>query len=248
MNENMPKICAYCGKEITETDYRVFCPNCKSDYHKECWLANNGCVTIGCTFNRTAPVQATAPSAVNESNNISSADSCTSCGAPMPPHYVFCSKCGKARNPEGNSFNYPKDSSYYVPSTDCEISAKLIDKSSTYYLKAFDDIDEGTKKASFNVFACIFSVLWMLNRKMYSKAITFSLFFVLFVASLFVFPSLRVLTVILMILLLVFCGFCGNLMYMLQIDELTNQAKALPTEQRMAFINKKGGTLIKKRR
>ena len=44
-------ICAYCGKEITLDDYRVYCPSCKLDYHKDCWLENNGCVAENCEYN-----------------------------------------------------------------------------------------------------------------------------------------------------------------------------------------------------
>ena len=54
------KVCPYCNTEIREGDDIKVCPACGVEHHWNCWLANKGCTTPGCTeqyvdFQRTVP-------------------------------------------------------------------------------------------------------------------------------------------------------------------------------------------------
>ena len=41
-------ICTYCHSEIENINELVFCDECDSPYHIDCWQENNGCATYGC--------------------------------------------------------------------------------------------------------------------------------------------------------------------------------------------------------
>ncbi|MGE5396779.1 MAG: RDD family protein [Chitinophagales bacterium] len=47
------KICPYCQSPIEEGTEVNICPNCQNPHHQECWQANGGCTTFGCS---SAPV------------------------------------------------------------------------------------------------------------------------------------------------------------------------------------------------
>lgn len=49
MKEYLGKRCPYCNTEFTEKDNVVFCSVCDMPHHLECWQANQGCTTFGCT-------------------------------------------------------------------------------------------------------------------------------------------------------------------------------------------------------
>ncbi len=230
MKKKTVKTCTYCKRNITESDYGVFCPSCSADYHKDCWLINNGCATEGCDYNR---------------NQNAPAGFCPVCHTPMGSHYNYCKKCGRARTAEDNLVTYPADSEYYVPETFYEISAKLIGESSTYYLNSFDDIQRGTKKVSFNVFACLATAFWYLYRKMYMQALAIGLLVFLIVMGLFMFESFTALGVILLVGVMLACGVFSNAIYMDYIGNLADEAGDVPVEKRQAYIDEKGGTLFK---
>ena len=49
MKEYLGKKCPFCHSEFTERDNVVFCSVCDMPHHLECWQANQGCTTFGCT-------------------------------------------------------------------------------------------------------------------------------------------------------------------------------------------------------
>lgn len=40
--------CPICHQNIKYVDDAIFCPNCNTPHHKECWEANHGCAIYGC--------------------------------------------------------------------------------------------------------------------------------------------------------------------------------------------------------
>ena len=43
-------VCAYCGAPILDRDISVSCPNCRLEYHEDCWKDGEGCQTVGCSY------------------------------------------------------------------------------------------------------------------------------------------------------------------------------------------------------
>lgn len=64
------KICPYCQFPIESTEAIAICPRCEMPHHKECWNANGGCTTFGCTAQipvrqRVSPPRQAMPSRVD---------------------------------------------------------------------------------------------------------------------------------------------------------------------------------------
>lgn len=49
-NTEIKKICQYCHSYIKDRDDMLFCPECNSPYHIECWYENEGCGAYGCNY------------------------------------------------------------------------------------------------------------------------------------------------------------------------------------------------------
>lgn len=218
------KICAYCGKEITIDQYRVYCPKCKADYHKDCWVKNAGCVTEGCEYNR------------KPATGI-----CPSCHTPLRKEYAYCVRCGRPTNPLMNLVVYPNGSSLYIPNTEAECAEKLIGEKNGEYMKDFYEMEVKKLKFSWNFPACIFSGFWYIYRKMYKQGIAFLLFLALLISSATFFPEHRFISVPLFLALLAVSGILGNGIYMRHIKNVARGALNAPANLRMDYIEKHGG-------
>ena len=220
--ENM--ICAYCGQKIKKEDYRVYCPSCHADYHKDCWLANNGCVTEGCEYNRR-------PTGM-----------CPYCHTPTKKEYVYCKKCGRPTNPLMNLVVYPEGSEYHVPDTEADTAVLLVGKDSEKFMKAFVELDKTKHKLSWNLPAFIFTGFWFVYRKMYSQGLLVLLLLALFGASAVLLPGFRFITIPLFLLVWVGCGLCSNSIYMERTRTVARDALEVPENLRLEYIFKMGGT------
>ena len=49
MEEYVGKPCNKCGKMLYENDEVIICPACGKPHHVNCWIADQGCATDGCT-------------------------------------------------------------------------------------------------------------------------------------------------------------------------------------------------------
>lgn len=216
-------ICAYCGKEITLEDYRVYCPSCKLDYHKECWLENNGCVAENCEYNRQ-------PKTI-----------CPSCHAPTKKEYDYCIRCGRPTNPLMTLVVYPEGSDFYVPDTEAGTAEKLIGEKSDAFMKSFYEMENAKFKLSWNFPAFIFSAFWYLYRRMYTQGAAILLCFAFLASSIAFFPGFRFLSVPLFIALWAGCGICGNGIYMEHIRKVAREALKVPQNRRLEYIQNNGG-------
>ena len=216
-------ICACCGKEITIDQYRVYCPECKADYHKECWTKNGGCVTDGCKYNRKPVVGV-----------------CTGCHTPLKKEYAYCTKCGRAVDPLMNLVTYPNGSRYYVPNTEAECADMLIGEKSSELMKDFYEMEVKKLKLAWSFPAFLFNGFWYIYRKMYKQGIALLLFVALLINSITFFPEHRFLSVPVLALLFAASGFFGNGIYMRHIKKVARGALAAPANLRMDYINKYG--------
>lgn len=217
-------ICAYCGQEIKKEDYRVYCPSCHEDYHKDCWLANNGCVHEGCEYNRR-------PTGM-----------CPYCHTPTKKEYVYCKKCGRPTNPLMNLVVYPQGSEYHVPDTEADTAVMLLGENSEKILKRFAKLDKTKNKLSWNFPAFIFTGFWYIYRRMLSQGVLILLLLALFGASIVLLPSFRIVSIPLFLLIWVGCGLCSDGLYMERIRSVAGDALKVPENLRLEYIRKVGGT------
>lgn len=218
-------ICACCGKEITIDQYRVYCPECKADYHKECWMKNGGCVVDGCKYNRKPIIGA-----------------CPNCHTPLKKEYAYCTKCGRATNPLMNLVTYPNGSRFYVPNTEAECAEKLIGEKSNEFMKDFYEMEVKKLKPSWSFPAFLFNGFWYIYRKMYKQGLVLLLFVALLINSITFFPEHRFASIPVLILLFVASGIFGNGIYMRHIKNVARGALQTPANLRMDYIYKYGET------
>lgn len=216
-------ICAYCGQKITIDQYRVYCPECKADYHKECWVKNAGCVTPGCKYNRK-PVTGV----------------CTYCRTPLRKEYAYCVKCGRPTNPLMNLVVYPNGSQLYIPNTEAECAEKLIGEKSNEFMKDFYEMEVKKLKPSWSFPAFLFNGFWYIYRKMYKQGVALLLFVALLISSITYFPEHRFLSLPLLVLSFIGSGIFGNGIYMRHIRNVARGALKAPANLRMEYIEKHG--------
>lgn len=46
------RACNCCGRSLSSWDEIIICPACRKEHHVSCWIARQGCATIGCPENR----------------------------------------------------------------------------------------------------------------------------------------------------------------------------------------------------
>lgn len=66
-NAKMTGMCIYCEKDILPHEVSIFCSECGTEYHSDCWLDNDGCGIDGCPNQdclapMEIPLAASAPS------------------------------------------------------------------------------------------------------------------------------------------------------------------------------------------
>ena len=92
------KMCPYCQSPIEEGEEIVVCSNCDMPHHKDCWIANEGCTTFGCTGTisngaNNEPVPGTLDFSPNPGGNV-----CPNCGTQNADNANFCVGCGSPLN------------------------------------------------------------------------------------------------------------------------------------------------------
>ncbi|HPF56832.1 MAG TPA: RING finger protein, partial [Clostridiales bacterium] len=119
MNFWQGKICPVCKKEFNDKDDIVYCPECGTAHHRECWNQNGACFFAPehANGNFDTTNELTAPSGPSKTNSvIHGVDEngkiiCDFCGYHNDPMFRVCLNCGHELtlpNPEFKATpNYP---------------------------------------------------------------------------------------------------------------------------------------------
>lgn len=78
MENSINRVCQICKKDIGIQEETVYCTECTSTYHKECWDSNGGCSTIDCPQNAKGKIKY-----------------CMNCGNEVAKDERYCSQCGQ---------------------------------------------------------------------------------------------------------------------------------------------------------
>jgi hypothetical protein len=98
--------CAYCMWQLSDGDAIQVCASCRTPYHAECFLENNGCAVFGCPAwlaqqmngggaAAVAPTGSVPPDTQRSVRPPPVGSSCPECGADVTAGWRFCGRCGR---------------------------------------------------------------------------------------------------------------------------------------------------------
>ena len=171
---------------------------------------------------------------------------CTKCGVNLSDDAAFCYNCGTSvvkNTQETNSEQEYATESNTVNAEfvgteasgdfiDDDVEALIGEEKRDFYINRFAEMKQKNKKATWNWCAFLFGPAWMIYRKMYVYG---GLYWLM---SILVFDKLGYLDLLVSIL----AGVFGNWMYMICVEKLAVDAKALQEPHKSEFIKKNGGT------
>lgn len=179
--------CPVCGKPFAEKDDIVFCPDCGTPHHRECYQKTGHCINEekhkqGYTYQAAPP-----PSSAQENTKEEQPGEkvvCMACGQENPAQDIFCEKCGTPLHPGRAPFTAQQGpmaggagvtmfGEFLKPDEEFDgVKAKdwatYIGQAAPYYLSFFKHRKERNGKGVHFVFsALIFGPYYFLYRKMW---------------------------------------------------------------------------------
>jgi len=161
---------------------------------------------------------------------------CTKCGTKLEETTAFCHNCGmsvaaeaKTENTTNAEFASADNASDYI---DSDVRSLIGAEKEVYYTEKFANMKRLNKKTSWNWCAFLFGPAWMIYRKMYVYG---GLYWLL---SILIIDRIDYLDMAVSAL----AGVFGNWMYMVCLEKLAVDAKALQEPQKNEFIKNNGGT------
>ena len=169
---------------------------------------------------------------------------CTKCGSKLDDGASFCYNCGVSV--VKNTYTSTDEEKYTNDTAEAEFvgteaSGDFIDddvealigvEKRIFYINRFAEMKQKNKKATWNWCAFLFGPAWMIYRKMYVYGAALWLLEIV----------LGELPAVLDLTLSVLLGVFGNYIYMMYLEKLSAEAKALQEPNKSEFIKKNGGT------
>lgn len=188
--------CPVCGRQFTEDDDIVACPQCGTPHHRSCWQQKGHCCfddrhKDGFRWERETDAEEPEEETAEERGADTARERepeerlrrCPRCGFSNPPEALFCSRCG-----------LPLTGAYYtqsgygeyapfraVPVSPCggvdpkediegvpaEELAACVQVNTAYYLPRFSAMARGESRVRWNWAAFLCGPYWLLFRKAY---------------------------------------------------------------------------------
>lgn len=222
------KVCPYCKTVFVPGDEIVVCSECDMPHHKNCWVENRGCTTVGCQGTIQNPgeglTSVTATQMQYEPRQIPGVVYCTRCGAPNSENFRFCSACGAPRAAAARSAG-----------TGDNLMAALVGAKQEYYLPAFARMCATGRIESWNWCAFLFTPYWLIYRKMYSYGA--AALAVGFLSNLTGNTLVRLLS----LAVCAFAGVYGNTVYLRRLERLRSQTQYMSPQEQGWFLAQNGG-------
>lgn len=193
-------VCQICGREFSETDDIVVCPDCGTPHHRQCWLESGQCINSSLHDGAFSWQPAESEKAEPEKEeSLAETDgrlpiTCPVCKHENPPSSERCETCGQKFTIFGfNVFDKQNEleqeekaehesnsapTGEYAGRTD--IDSVSTDDISEYvrtnhltYVRKFDKLSNQGKKVSWNWASFIFLPYWFFYRKLIKPGIIF---------------------------------------------------------------------------
>lgn len=183
--------CPYCEKMFTETDDTVYCPQCGTPHHRECFLHHGECANAskheeGFVWQRTPEPQ--EPKETPETSDDESVI-CPKCGTEISPTTLVCPGCGMRFGTMPNTGGFAYNPDYFMkgvsvdPSEDlggftAKEAAMYTQSKASDYIRKFSKQKKTGKGFGWNWAAFLFTPLWFFYRKLYKAGLCFVAVFV----------------------------------------------------------------------
>ena len=147
--------CPVCGKDFTEDDDVVFCPECGTPHHRSCWKENGKCINEN-LHGTDNDIRVTYTIAESEKNKA-------------PEHEKIPLDVTAAENSDAPVMhrNIEINGNTSINGKPAYLYEIAIGKNQKYYIPRFLVEDKGIKTPSWNFISFLFPLAWTLYRKMY---------------------------------------------------------------------------------
>ena len=180
--------CSACGRQFTDGDEIVVCPECGAPYHRACYEKAGKCVFSerhGKGFAYEAPAKGNTVRCANcGADNDASALFCINCGTPMRaeaerPQPMYGEPFGNVQPLRGSYEGIPPTPNSFdgIPASDW---AEYIGSSAQYYMMQFQRMDHLNRKTSFCWSALFVPPAYFLYRRMWGWGILATVLSILF--------------------------------------------------------------------
>ncbi|MBQ3149633.1 MAG: DUF2628 domain-containing protein [Clostridia bacterium] len=182
--------CPYCEKKFTDTDDVVFCPDCGTPHHRECWHEHGNCANSekhaeGFVWKSAEPeIEPEPVKNENAEQKNNEPIICPRCGTESSPMTLVCPGCGMRFGsiPNNGGFSYNTD--FFMKDITADPNEDLggftVKEAAMYtqtrasdYVKKFVRQKNSGKKIGWNWAAFLFSPLWFFYRKIYKAGLCF---------------------------------------------------------------------------
>ena len=114
-----PTVCAICLSPISEEEGKNDCPDCRAEYHTDCWRENGGCAVYGCS--QVPAVEQRQAIEIPPSYWGQENKPCPACGQEILAAAKRCRHCGatfgSARPEDANEFRQRGELEQRLPAT-----------------------------------------------------------------------------------------------------------------------------------
>lgn len=170
-------ICPVCNETFNEDDDAVFCPECGTPHHRECWKKNGKCFNEA--LHGTQEIEDTFKNKNTEQEKVingveaSSSEKTQNQEKPKLPFSV------EIKNPD---FRINPSQTFLIDGQPSVLYEVAVRKNQRYYLPSFMAISQLNKKTfSWNFWAFLVPFAWSVYRKMYKlSAIFFAIYLLIF--------------------------------------------------------------------
>lgn len=255
MQEEVRRVCPYCGRIITPQDAVTQCPQCGVVHHRNCWERNSGCCTRGCAAagQNTKDISEIAKMQHRRKSEVPAQQRYT----PPPPRHIARERYDREKTERERTVPQQVIKTVNVPPAEekCDefgytekghLSEKLksiVQDKTYYYDSKISALNRSGKRVSWNWAAFMFPLYWFAYRKMYLYS--------LIVAGIMVgitmigwIPGMFgiILSLLLNIAFNVCSGIFANAIYKYHIENVYMEGSSMDADSQWIFFHKRGGT------
>lgn len=258
MQEEVRRVCPYCGKIITPQDAITQCPQCGVVHHRNCWEKNDGCCTRGCAAagRNTKDISEIAKMQHRRKSEVS-AQQRERYVTPTPQRHIVRERPEREKT-ERERFvpqkitkpvNVPPaeekcDEFGYTEKGHLSEKLKSIVQDKTYYYDTkISALNRSGGKVSWNWAAFMFPLYWFAYRKMYLYSLIVAgvmvgITMLGWIPGMFGF----ILKWLLNIAFCVCSGIFANAIYKYHIENVYMEGSGMDADSQWIFFHKRGGT------
>lgn len=183
--------CPYCEKMFTDTDDTVYCPECGTPHHRECFVQHGECANVskhaeGFVFKSESK---TGDNSEKTEPSRNEPVICPQCGTEISPTTLVCPGCGMRFGVMPNMGGFAYNTDFFMKGVTADAdedlggftvkdAAMYTQSKASDYIKKFSKQKKTGKSTGWNWAAFLFTPLWFFYRKLYKAGLCFVAVFV----------------------------------------------------------------------